>query len=166
MKSFAGYPVACHGEAPPDPDIMERPPRPPGESVFSKEVISFIAIMVVLGLPSFVFIFLYSLPDIELARTRMFFMFIIIEFMIALNFRSLRFSVFQAPPHKWLLLALFWEVVIISVLMQVPQVRESFGVRMPALGDLAVITGVGAVVFVAMEGFKAMLRRRGATGPI
>ena len=146
--------------APPDPDIMERPPRPPGESVFSKEVMSFISVMVVLGLPSFVFIFLYSLPDMELARTRMFFMFIVVEFMIALNFRSLRFSVFQAPPHKWLLIALFWEVVLIVVLIQIPAMRESFGVRMPEASDIMLICGFGLVVSSAMEAVKFVLRRR------
>jgi Ca2+-transporting ATPase len=157
-----GLPALALGVAPPDPDIMERPPRAPGESVFSREVRSFILIMVVLGMPSFVFMFMYSLPDLELARTRMFFMFIIIEFLISLNFRSLRFSVFQAPPHKWLVLALLWEVVLISVLIQIPQVREAFGVRMPTFADLAVITGIGMVIFIAMELFKLSLRGSGA----
>jgi len=155
-----GLPALALGVAPPDPDIMERPPRTPGESVFTKDVRSFILVMVVLGLPSFVFIFLISLPDIELARTRMFFMFIIIELLIAMNFRSLRFSVFKAPPHKWLLLALFWEVVLIAFLIQIPQVQESFGVRIPALMDLVAITAIGGVVFVAMEALKYFLRRR------
>ncbi len=43
------------------------------------------------------------------ARTEIFFLFIIIELVIALNFRSMRYSIFEAPPHKWLLLALAWE---------------------------------------------------------
>jgi Ca2+-transporting ATPase len=154
-----GLPALALGVSPPDPDIMQRPPRSPRESVFSWDVRTFIAIAVAVEVPIFLLVFFGSQPEMELARTRMFFMFILIELAIAMNFRSMRYSVFKAPPHKWLGLALFWELVLIAVLMQLPSVRAAFGVEMPTAGDLGVIAGFGVMVFVIMEAVKAVLRR-------
>jgi Ca2+-transporting ATPase len=155
-----GLPALALGVAPPDADIMKRPPRDPSESVFSKEVRTFILLAVLIEFPAFVWMWAVSVHDMELARTRMFFMFIIIELAIAMNFRSMRYSLLKAPPHKWLVLALFWEIVLIAVLMQFPAVRESFGVGMPAVRDIALLLGFGAVIFVVMEAVKLVLRRR------
>ena len=159
-----GLPALALGVAPPDEDIMLRPPRNPRESVFTSDVVSFLARAVILEFPLFIWIYLDSLPDLELARTRIFFMFIIIELVIALNCRSLRFSVFKAPPHKWLIIAIFWEIVMIVVLMQIPQIRESFGVSIPSLSDLLLIFGLGLLVFIVMEAMKMALRAMGDKG--
>jgi Ca2+-transporting ATPase len=157
-----GLPALALGVAPPDPDIMRRPPRDPGESVFSGEVRAFIVMAVIVELPIFLWMFFVSLPDMELARTRMFFMFILVELAIAMNFRSLRYSILSAPPHKWLVVALLWEVALIAALVQLPAVRDSFGIQMPGPGDLMQTLGFGLFVLLAMEGVKAALRRRAA----
>jgi Ca2+-transporting ATPase len=155
-----GLPALALGVAPPDPDIMRRPPRDPRESVFSREVKIFIIMAVLIEFPVFLWMFFGSLPDMELARTRMFFMFIVVELAIAMNFRSMTYSVFKAPPHKWLLLALFWELVLITVLVQFPSVLASFGITMPRPVDLAEILGFTVIVFAAMETVKYVMRRR------
>jgi Ca2+-transporting ATPase len=155
-----GLPALALGVAPPDPDIMRRPPRDPRESVFSREVKIFIIMAVLIEFPVFLWMFFGSLPDMELARTRMFFMFIVVELAIAMNFRSMTYSVFKAPPHKWLLLALFWELVLIIVLVQFPSVLASFGITMPRPVDLAEILGFTVLVFAAMETVKYVMRRR------
>jgi Ca2+-transporting ATPase len=155
-----GLPALALGVAPPDPDIMRRPPRDPRESVFSREVKTFIIMAVLIEFPVFIWMFFGSLPDMELARTRMFFMFILVELAIAMNFRSMTYSVFKAPPHKWLLLALFWELVLIIVLVQFPTVLASFGIAMPRPVDLAEILGFTVLVFAAMETVKYVMRRR------
>jgi Ca2+-transporting ATPase len=154
-----GLPALALGIAPPDPDIMRRPPRSPKESVFSWDVRTFIAVAVAVEVPLFLLVFFGSQPDMELARTRMFFMFIIMELFIAMNFRSMRYSVFKAPPHRWLGLALFWELVLIAVLVQVPSVRGAFGITMPTAGDMVIIAGLGLMVFAVMEAVKAAMRR-------
>jgi Ca2+-transporting ATPase len=155
-----GLPALALGVAPPDPDIMRRPPRDPRESVFSREVKIFIIMAVLIEFPIFLWMFLGTLPDMELARTRMFFMFILVELAIAMNFRSMTYSVFKAPPHKWLLLALFWELVLIIVLVQFPSVLASFGIALPRPADLAEILGFTVLVFAAMETVKYGMRRR------
>ncbi len=155
-----GLPALALGVAPPDPDIMQRPPRDPKESVFSWDVRAFILMALLIEIPFFFILFYHKLTDITEARTEMFFLFIIIELIIALNFRSMRYSIFKAPPHKWLLIALVWELLLIFVLIQFPSVRDAFGIDMPSSTDLGIILGFGVIVFISMEVIKAILRRK------
>jgi len=155
-----GLPALALGVAPPDPDLMQRPPRDPNESVFSWDVRAFILIALFIEIPFFFFLFYHELYDITHARTETFFLFIIIELIIALNFRSMRYSIFKARPHKWLLLALLWEFALIAFLVQFPSMREAFGIIKPTVTDLEIIIGFGVVVFISMEVVKAVLRKK------
>ncbi|MBM4271709.1 MAG: cation-translocating P-type ATPase [Deltaproteobacteria bacterium] len=159
-----GLPALALGVAPPDPDIMQRPPRDPNESVFSWDVCTFIFLALLIEIPFFFLLFFHELDDITHARTEMFFLFIIIEIIIALNFRSMRYSIFKAPPHKWLLIAVTWEVVLIAVLIQIPSIRDAFGIMIPSLRDLGIILIFGVIVFLAMEASKVILRRKVLAG--
>ncbi|MEW6334664.1 MAG: cation-translocating P-type ATPase [Thermodesulfobacteriota bacterium] len=159
-----GLPALALGVAPPDPDIMERPPRDPKESVFTWDVRAFILVALLIEVPFFFFLFFHDLADIERARTEIFFLFIIVEIIIALNFRSMRFSIFKAPPHRWLLIALAWEIILVVVLIQFDSVRDAFGIALPAASDLGLILGFGAVVFISMEVVKAILRKKMGIG--
>ena len=155
-----GLPALALGIAPPDPDIMDRPPRNPRESVFSPDVKAFILMALLIETPFFYLLFFHDFGDIARARTEIFFLFIIVELVIALNFRSLRFSVFKVPPHRWLILAILSQVVLVSVLIQIPTIRTSFGVQKPTLPMIGIILGFSAFVFLAMEVVKAMMRKR------
>jgi Ca2+-transporting ATPase len=93
----------------------------------------------------------------------MFFLFIIVELVIAMSFRSLKHSIVKAPPHGWLLLAIVWELVLVAGLLQVPALREAFGIRFPSLADLGIVTGISVIVLLSMEALKAVLRKR--SGP-
>jgi Ca2+-transporting ATPase len=155
-----GLPALALGIAPPDPDIMQRPPRDPKESVFSWDVRAFILLALFIEIPFFFFLFYNQLDDITHARTETFFLFIIIELIIALNFRSMRYSIFKAPPHKWLLLALLWEFALVAFLIQLPSVRDAFGITKPSAGDIGIILAFGVVVFISMEVVKAFLRKK------
>jgi Ca2+-transporting ATPase len=155
-----GLPALALGIAPPDPDIMDRPPRHPRESVFSADVKAFILIALFIETPFFYLLFFHDFADISRARTEIFFLFIIIELVIAMNFRSLRFSVFKVPPHRWLVLAILSQVILVSILVQFPAVRSSFGILQPDLPMLGIIGGFSAFVFLAMEAVKAIMRKR------
>jgi len=155
-----GLPALALGVAPPDPDLMMRPPRDPNESVFSWDVRAFILLALFIEIPFFFFLFYHELYDITHARTETFFLFVIIELIIALNFRSMRYSIFKAPPHKWLLLALLWEFALIAFLIQLPTVRDAFGIIKPTATDIGIIVGFGVVVFISMEVVKAVLRKK------
>ncbi len=154
-----GLPALALGVAPPDPDIMQRPPRDPNESVFTKDVIAFIALALFIEIPFFFYLFFHELSDITQARTDIFFLFVIVELVIAVNFRSMRYSVFKLPPHKWLLLAIVWEIVLVAVLIQFDPIREAFGIQLPTVNGLAIILGFSVLVFCSMEVIKALVRR-------
>jgi len=155
-----GLPALALGLAPPDPDIMQRPPRDPKESVFTREVMTFILLALLVEVPFFFWLFFHDLADMEHARTEMFFLFIIVELVIAMSFRSLKYSIIKAPPHGWLLLAIFWELALVAGLLQIPALRETFGIRLPTLRDLGTVTAISVVVLLSMEALKAVLRRR------
>ncbi len=155
-----GLPALALGVAPPDPDIMQRPPRDPKESVFSWDVRAFVLLALFIEIPFFFFLFFRDLSDIAHARTEIFFLFIIIEIFIALNFRSMRYSIFKAPPHKLLIFSIVWELILVAILIQFPSVRDAFGIHKPMASDLWMISGFGVLVFFSMEGIKAIIRRR------
>ena len=154
-----GLPALALGVAPPEPDIMQRPPRPPDQSVFDWDVKSFILRAVAVEIPIYYWIFLSRADDLEYARTMLFFMFVGVEFVIALNCRSLVFSIFTVAPHKWLVIALAWELVIIALIVQIPAVRHAFGITLPTLPDLAIICAIGLTVMAIIEATKILLRR-------
>ena len=158
-----GLPALALGVAPPDPDIMKRPPRDPKESVFSWDVKLFILLALVIEIPFFFFLFYHELGDMGHARTEQLFLFIIIELIIALNFRSMRFSVFKLPPHLWLVLSILSQIILTAILIQIPAIRDAFGVNKPSASDFRIILGFGVVVFVCMEIIKAIIRSKLAT---
>ncbi len=155
-----GLPALALGVAPPDPDIMKRPPRNPKESVFSSEVKLFLLMALLVETPFFYFLFFDELGNISRARTNIFFLFIIVELIIAFNFRSLKFSVFKVPPHKWLVAAIVSQFILIALLIQIPALRDSFGILKPSAPDLVMIIGFGAFVFATMEIVKLFLRKK------
>jgi Ca2+-transporting ATPase len=155
-----GLPALALGIAPPDPDIMERPPRDPKESVFSWDVRAFILLALFIEIPFFFFLFYHELYDITHARTETFFLFIIIELIIALNFRSMRYSVFKSPPHMWLVLSIVSQIILTAVLIQIPAIRDSFGIIKPSTTDIGIILAFGVIVFISMEVVKAVIRAK------
>lgn len=154
-----GLPALALGIAPPEPDIMKRPPRDPKESVFSIEVNSFILLTLVIEVPLFSWIFL-SAKDLTTARTILFFLFVIIELVLALNFRSLRYSIFKVPPHRWLIMAVLLNVIITFLIVQYPQVRDSFGITLPSMTDIGMMIAIALGITAAIELTKAFLRRK------
>jgi P-type Ca2+ transporter type 2C len=159
-----GLPALALGISPPDPDIMERPPRDPREGVFSVDVKAFLLLALVVEIPFFYYLFYHDFADMNYARTEMFFLFIIIEMIIALNFRSMRYSVFKVPPHKWLWIAIVWEFVMVAVLIQFPVIRDTFGINIPSASMLGTIFGFGVIVFLCMELIKVILKKKTQAG--
>ena len=121
-----GLPALALGLSPPDRDIMKRPPRDPGESIFSRDVRLLVLLGVLIECPIFLWVYFDNFADIEGARTRIFLLFVFVELFISVCFVSLRHSLFQAPPHKWLVLAIVWELGLFVVLIQFAAVRETF----------------------------------------
>jgi len=68
-----GLPAIALGVGPSDPDVMKRRPRHPKETIFTKEVKSFLLRAVLMEVPLLLWVFLSSLPlGVETAQTRLF----------------------------------------------------------------------------------------------
>jgi P-type Ca2+ transporter type 2C len=155
-----GLPAIALAVSPPDPDIMQKPPRDPRESVFAWDVKAFILMIFVIEIPILSYLFFGGLGDMTDVRTQIFFFFVITEFVIALNLRSVKYSIFKAAPHKWLLLSIAFNLVVLVVLTQIPAVLDTFGVVKPSASDLGIILGMCAVLTIGMELVKAILRKK------
>jgi Ca2+-transporting ATPase len=155
-----GLPAIALAVAPPDPDIMQRPPRDPEERVFAWDVRAFILMILVIEIPILSYLFFSGLGDMTHVRTQIFFFFVITEFVIALNLRSVKYSIFKVPPHKWLLLSIAFSVIVLIVLTQIPAVLGTFGIRKLLASDLGIILGACAVITIGMEVVKVILRKK------
>ena len=79
----------------------------------------------------------------------------------------MKHGLIQAPPHKWLLIAIGWELALIVVLMQFPAVRNAFGIIMPSASDFGMIFALGVAIVIVIElakvGFRTTARGRSMT---
>jgi hypothetical protein len=76
----------------------------------------------------------------------------------------MRYSIFKSPPHMWLVLSIVSQIILTTVLIQIPSIRDSFGIIKPSTSDIGIILAFGVIVFISMEVVKAVLRRKMAIG--
>ncbi len=155
-----GLPALALGVAPPDPDIMHRPPRDPREKVFSRDVLIFFGLAVFLWSPAFLWLYMRNLANPERARTDLFFLFILTELAVALNFRSLRHSLWQVLPHRLLLLAVVSQAALAFALSYLPVIRKTFGIGIPEALDIEIILLFCLLATVSIELAKLWLRKK------
>ena len=99
------------------------------------------------------------MPTSRSPGRKIFLLFVFVELIIAMSFRSLRFSIFAGAAPQVAAAGHGWELLLLGVLVQFDAVRETFGIRMPTLADLALALAVSAFVVAALEATKAYLRR-------
>jgi Ca2+-transporting ATPase len=153
-----GLPAIALGFSPAEPDLMQRPPRNPRESVFSPDVKAFIFLSLVFA-PVFFWVF-FSADTVLIARTRLFFLFILVELGMALNLRSLRYSLLAVPPHGWLVASVIGSIAVTALAVTLPPLREAFGITIPRAEGIGIALGVVLAVTVLTEAVKAGLRKR------
>ncbi|MBS7631958.1 cation-translocating P-type ATPase, partial [Candidatus Bathyarchaeota archaeon] len=157
-----GLPALALGFSPPDPDLMKRPPRSPNESIFTKEVKTFLIAIPAVNSPLLILIFFtfYPIWGMEHSRTLLFLTFIFFELAVAINCRSLKYSILKAPPHRLLLLAVLWEAILLAILIYLPFTREALHLTIPSLSDLVVILPVCLFIFFTLELVKVLIHRK------
>jgi len=153
-----GLPAIALGVSPSDPDIMKRPPRNPKETVFTKDVKSFLLRAVLIEVPILLWIFLSSLPQgEEIAQTRLFLVLVFFELVLALNCRSLKYTLFKAKPHRFLLWAILWETILVLILVNIPVGRQAFGLVPVGVFEAGLVIGWCLVVLLSIEITKRLL---------
>jgi len=158
-----GLPALALAVDPPEEDLMKRKPRNPRIGIFTRPVVTLMALggvwsaLVNLGL------FIWALNSgrgLEQAMTMTFVSLVLIQFFKAYNFRSDRHSVLRRPfANKWLNLAIIWELVLLALIVYLPFLHDAFGTYALAPTDWLIVAGLAVTVVPVLELAKWMERR-------
>ena len=153
-----GLPALALGIDPGDPDLMERKPRDPNESVFTRDVKLYLTatpiLMTVLLLYGY---FMYQpwLGEYNLleARTQLLTAMILMELANAISARSLRYTVFKVGvfKNKFLWVAILSSLGLQLMVLYTPFLQDLFDVHAPELIDWAIAILFTAIVFGSLE---------------
>ncbi len=153
-----GLPAIALGVDPGDPDLMERKPRDPKESVFTKDVKIYLAVVPILTTALLLVAYFFTAfgGSITAARTQLFTAIILIELGIALSARSLKHSVFKVGvfKNKFLWLAIGSSLLLQLIVMFTPQLHGVFDVTYPGASDWLVAIVFTAIIFSGIESGK------------
>ena len=146
-------------------DIMERLPRRRGEGFFNRLTLGYIGVLGLwTGVVTLTALLLAlhwgkSLPQVQGFT---FVTLILVQFFNAFNCRSLRHSLFKIGPftNRWLLLAIAWEISILSLVVYVPFLQNVFHTYAFGPGDWTVSLLLASSILVAMEIVKIITKLR------
>ena len=159
-----GLPAMALGIDPAEPDVMQRPPRDPKESIVTKrDALLFLTFLPLLTTIAILLNFVQGLrmEPLVRARTRIFTLMIIIELLIAISFRSLKYSAFRVGIHKnkFLILAIISSLLMQLCILYVPILHEPFKVTYPTIQDWAMGLISALLVFISVEMVKEVASR-------
>ena len=168
-----GLPAIALGVDPGDPDLMQQKPRSPKESIFSKDVKVYLTVMPILMTSMLLLAFFSEQPWLGLqggvdhlleARTQLLTAMIVMELVVALSCRSLKYPVFKVGifKNKFLWYAILSSFALQLFILYTPVVQGVFDVHSPELVDWAVAALFAAIVFSVLElGKYVACKRRG-----
>jgi Ca2+-transporting ATPase len=158
-----GLPALALAVDPPEPGLMQRPPRELRTGIFSRPVV---LLMLAGGIWSTVVnlsLFVWALNSgrrVEEAMTMTFVSLVLIQFFKAYNFRSDRHSVLRQPfANKWLNMAILWELIMLALILYVPLLERTFGTFALSVRDWIVILVAAFTVSPVLELTKWAERR-------
>jgi len=152
---------------PPEPDVMNRPPRPAGAALLSPFLLWRVGFVAVLFTFAIFGIFFYARLrglDVDTARTMVVNTIVVLEIFYLFNIRYLRGAsitwrgVLGTPA---VLIAVAVVTAAQFVFTYAPFMHELFATRPVALGDGIVVVATGVALMLALEVEKYVLRRTG-----
>jgi Ca2+-transporting ATPase len=162
-----GLPAIALGVDPGDPDLMERKPRKPKESIFSKDVKVYLTLVPIFMTVLLLLAFFSHMPwesEFRLleARTQLFTAMIAMELTIAISARSFKYPIAKVGPfkNKYLWYAVLSSFALQLVVLYVPGIQTLFDVHTPELIDWAIAALYAGLVFAALEVGKYVTSRR------
>ena len=164
-----GLPALALSVDPAERDLMRRRPRSRREGIFTRPVVTLIAVGGAWSAVATLALFVWALSSgkaLEEAMTMTFATLVLIEFFKAYSFRSDRNSVLVRPfANKWLNLAILWELALVALVINVPFLQEAFGTRALSFETWLLIAAVAFTIIPVLEGAKRALRRAHAVRP-
>jgi Ca2+-transporting ATPase len=162
-----GLPAIALGIDPGDPDLMEKKPRDPNESVWTTDVKLYLTatpiLMSVLLLYGYLMYqpWLGSAQLIE-ARTQLLTAMIFMELANAISARSLKYTVFKVGvfKNKFLWYAVLSSFGLQLLVLYTPGLQNLFGVTSPGLNDWGYAILFTTIAFSALEIGKYLASRR------
>ena len=159
-----GLPAIALGVDPGDPDLMERKPRKPNESVFTRDVKIYLSAVPVLMTVLLLGAYFYTLNTYGLreARTQLFTALVLMELANAVNARSLKHTVFKVGvfKNKFLWIAILSSLALQLTVLYTPQLHSLFDVTYPEFFDWIVAITFTLIVFFSIEIGKYVASRR------
>ena len=158
-----GLPALALAVDPPERGLMQRRPRDPHTGIFTRPVVLLMLAggvwSAVVNLGLFVWALNSGRPVAE-AMTMTFVSLVLIQFFKAYNFRSDRLSVLRDPfANKWLNLAIFWELIMLALILYVPALESVFGTVALPLNDWVLIIAAALTISPVLELTKWLERR-------
>lgn len=168
-----GSPAIALGTEPSEPDIMNKPPRDPRQSIFSDTLGLMLGTSILLAIISFTLFWIILLNSgdgwpptdtaiISKARTMIFGMIVFFELFLAYSIRSLYSSLMKIGllKNKFLLIALVAEAIVVFAIMNIPVLQNVFSLVMLELNDWILLLGLSVLGLVYSEVFKFIKRMR------
>jgi P-type Ca2+ transporter type 2C len=150
-----GPPALALGVEPPEPDLMRRPPRDPGESVFTTRM--YVA-MLGMGLIMFVglvpvFYVYWQTEGLIKAQTMVLASMILFELFRAFSCRSMRFTILHLGflSNPWMLVATASSFLMLVAVIYIPSWATAFHTVPIGVNDWGIAVAVGAGGFVLVE---------------
>lgn len=162
-----GLPAIALGVDPGDPDLMERKPRDPNESIFTRDVKIYLSVVPIVMTTLLLFGYFFYKPwegaaQLTEARTQLLTAMILIELANAVSARSLKYSVFKVGVFKNRFL---WYAILSSfglqlLVLYVPGLNSLFDVTAPEPLDWAFAILFTVIVFGSLELGKYVASKR------
>jgi Ca2+-transporting ATPase len=159
-----GLPAIALSVDPPEAGIMERPPRPKGETIFTPGVLRYLIgagmWTAFVSLAVFIWAIHAGRGAVE-ARALCFVTLILMQFFNAFNCRSEQRSLFQIGvfANRWLWLAILWECIILMLVLYIPVLQGAFRVFPLGAGDWLIVIFSASTIFMVAEAYKLISRR-------
>jgi Ca2+-transporting ATPase len=162
-----GLPAIALGIDPGDPDLMQNKPRDPNESVFSREVKTFLVLSPIITTTLLLIGYFNYQPwlgdqNLIAARTQLFTAMVLVELAIAISCRSLKYSVFKVGifKNKFLWIAVLSSLGSLLAVLYIRQLQGLFDVTYPNISQWITAIGFMVITFASIEIWKYASNRR------
>ena len=162
-----GLPAIALGVDPGDPDLMEKKPRDPNESVFTRDVKIYLIVVPIMMSALLLFGYFFYRPwegqaQLTEARTQLLTAMILMELANAISARSLKYSVFKVGlfKNKFLWYAILSSFGLQLLVLYTPGIQTVFGVTSPEPLDWGFAILFTAIAFSALELGKYIASKR------